>query len=176
MILLAIGVLGFTAAQAGIVLAPGDKAPPTRSFDLQGNMVTVNWSENEVTLINFWAAWCLPCRDEMPALQELYERRKDDGLGVIGIHVNGNDDEEELEGFLQGLDITYPVIQGSGKIKNAWGGAGTLPTSYLVKRDGTIVRRYVGATSEQTLGLVDDVEAVLDGRPLKTQVIPGVKP
>jgi thiol-disulfide isomerase/thioredoxin len=150
-------------------LAPGDPAPalpPAASGDAT---VAVGWSDHKATLVNFWAEWCVPCRDEMPALQALHDRRRKDGLEIVGVELGRRDDARSRK-FVSDLGVKYPIVAADRNVGNEWG-IGILPTTFLIGRDGKIVRRYAGATPEQTRGLAVDVDAFLDGKPLPMQVM-----
>jgi thiol-disulfide isomerase/thioredoxin len=152
-----------------MVLSPGDRAPALVAPDPSGKSQWIQFEHNRATLVNFWAPWCEPCRDEMPALQAVFDRRAGDGLAIIGVHLLGPP-TEDMHVFLQSLGIRYPVLVGSVETAQKWF-VDYLPTSYLIRADGTIARRYVGAKPGQVEAMVADIEAVLDGRPLGTLVL-----
>jgi len=158
-------------ASANMALAPGDKAPDLRGFLVDGSPLRSDYAKQKFTLINFWATWCEPCKAEMPALQQLYEAHADSGLAVIGV-MNDNVSLDMMQSFAESLGVSYPVVQPRKDMGRRWRGTGVLPATFLIDDRGIVVRRYVGATAEQIQGLVDDVEAVLAGRPLGSQVIP----
>ena len=151
---------------AGLALAPGDPAPFLTGTDLTGEISTIRWKENTATIVNFWATWCEPCRDEMPALQALYSRKAEDGLAVVGVHLLGSS-KSEISSFVEDTGARYPILLGDVAVAQKWT-VGLLPTTFLVDGKGVVVRRYVGATPEQIEGLIADAEAFLDGRPLGT--------
>jgi thiol-disulfide isomerase/thioredoxin len=156
----------------GLALAPGDPAPPIRLSLLSGDSYDHAFEDHAFTLVNFWATWCKPCREEMPALQKLIDRHRADGLSVLGILFDPRSDDEGAQRYLEETGVRYPTMRASMEVLQAWGGIGMFPTSFLIDREGKIVRRYVGASPAQIEGLVHDVEAVLSGRPLGSMVIP----
>jgi thiol-disulfide isomerase/thioredoxin len=166
LIVVATSVALATIASAGLALAPGDPAPFLTGSDLAGEITTVRWKSSSATIVNFWATWCEPCREEMPALQELYGRRADDGLAIVGVHLLGSS-KNEISTFVEQTGARYPILLGDVSIARQWT-VGLLPTSFLIDDKGVVVRRYVGATPEQIAGLVADAEAWLDKRPLGT--------
>ena len=158
-------------AASRLALAPGDPAPKLRGKTLDRARWHVEWDKSAATLVNFWATWCEPCKTEMPALQELHAANADKGLQVVGVLMDPVRDDE-LKAFLDPLAVTYPIVRPDSYVNNDWGGIIVMPITFLVDRQGRIVRRYVGANPEQVAGLVADVEAFLDGRPLGTMVVP----
>ena len=126
--------------------------------------------EGGVTLVNFWATWCEPCRQEMPELQRLQEKLGALGLTVVGMNLEIETPHEDLLAHLEEYEITYPILRFDKRW--AWPGVATVPTSFLIASDGKILRKYVGAKPEQVEGLVRDIEDVIYGRPLKPMVMP----
>ena len=157
----------------GNVVGPGDQAPGTRGMDHNKVLHVIDFSETEFTLINFWATWCEPCRNEMPVLQEAHETLGPRGLRVVGITHEFIEDET-LGGFLDEMGVTYTVFRAGPTIKRGWVGVeGSLPNSYLIGRDGKVLRRYVGASAPQIEQLQSDLLAVLEGRPLGMLIFSG---
>ena len=154
-----------------MALAPGDPAPQLSgvTFPVK-TRYAADWSRNKLTLVNFWATWCEPCRAEMPVLQKLFEDQAVAGFRVVGVFERGETDQ--VGGFLERTPVTYTMIRPDAIVDHRWGGIYLKPTSFLVDSNGKILRKYVGATPEQLDGLVVDVETALDGRALPTQVMP----
>jgi cytochrome c biogenesis protein CcmG/thiol:disulfide interchange protein DsbE len=98
----------------------------------------------KAVVVNFWASWCIPCRDEAPVLQKTYERYRDQGLVVLGVDVN--DFKADARRFMKRYGITYPVAyDGKGSTVGKWGVRG-FPETFFVDRSGTLVgERIEGA-------------------------------
>ncbi len=109
----------------------------------------------------------------MPALQQAHEDFGPRGLRVVGV-THELIEDEDLAGFLDEMGVTYTVFRAGLSVKRGWIGVkGSLPNSYLIGRDGRVIRRYVGALPEQIGGLMNDLVAVLEGRPLGMMIFPG---
>ena len=88
-------------------------------------------------IVNFWASWCIPCKDEAPVLQETYERYRSQGLVVVG--VDAQDFREDAKRFAKRFGMTYPLVyDGKGSTLGKWGVVG-FPETFFVDRRGNIV-------------------------------------
>jgi thiol-disulfide isomerase/thioredoxin len=155
------------AAQGQSALAPNEPAPPLEgSWHPAQEPDTVDWSAGKVTLVTFWAEWCEPCKELMPRIDELYLRRHDDGLVVVGVH-HPTLPAERVQDFLVPLRLHFPILRLSKRVAKAWG-VSVLPASYLIDGNGIIIRRYTGATPGLMEAMLADTERVLDGEPLPT--------
>ena len=91
----------------------------------------------KAVVVNFWASWCLPCRDEAPVLQQTFERYRDDGLVVLG--VDFNDFKGDARAFMRRYGLTFPVVyDGKGSTGGKWGLRG-VPETFFVDRSGRVV-------------------------------------
>jgi thiol-disulfide isomerase/thioredoxin len=155
------------AHAARVALAPGEEVPYLMGFDVwNGKSERVIWKGTKLTLVNFWATWCEPCRKEMPVLQEIHERFGQDGLRVVAV-TKENVPYETLQEFVQQVGATFTALRAPEPVARYWGGMGSLPATYLVDERGRLLRRYVGYTEAQSKALVRDVESALAGRPLE---------
>ena len=109
-----------------------------------GSQLSMESLRGKAVVVNFWASWCIPCRDEAPVLQETYERYRDQGLVVLGVDVN--DFREDARRFLRRFKLTYPVVyDGKGSTVGKWGVRG-FPETFFVDRSGKLVgERISGA-------------------------------
>lgn len=124
--------------------AVGKKFKDFEMADVDGNMRKLSEfiASNEVTLIDFWASWCGPCRAEMPAVKAAYEAYKDKGFGIVGVSLDNN--KEAWVGAIANLGIEWPQISDL----KGWGCAGaklygisSIPATVLVAKDGTILAK-----------------------------------
>lgn len=119
-----------------------DPAPAFQLKDIDGKELKLESYRGKVILLNFWATWCGPCREEIPSLIELQERYKD-GLQVIGLAVD-EDDENYVRKFAASQGINYPVAMSSLDVRIAYGGVGALPTVFVINPEGRLVQKHVG--------------------------------
>jgi peroxiredoxin len=117
-------------------------APALTLVDLSGNKIDTPSYAGKVVLINFWAAWCTPCAEEVPQLVALQDKYRAQGFQVIGISMEDRD--SALRDFYRKYKMNYPVVAGSEKIAESYGGILGLPTSFLISRDGRIRAKYPG--------------------------------
>jgi thiol-disulfide isomerase/thioredoxin len=139
--------------------------PPFLLTDLDGQVVsTASW-RGKVVLLNFWATWCPPCRDEIPEMIELSKRFRDK-LEIVGISMDDSP-PEEVRQFAQEMKIDYPVVMGSSTLSREYGGIPALPTSFLVNTDGRIVEKHEGLYPIDTYD--SEVRALL-GMPVEARI------
>jgi cytochrome c biogenesis protein CcmG/thiol:disulfide interchange protein DsbE len=139
-VLLLAGALLAGAAVAGSGIT--GPAPDFTRDGLNGKPVHLANYRGRVVLLNFWATWCAPCLDEIPAFARWQQRYGPDGLQVIGISMD--DDAKPVQRFLQKSPLAYPVVIGDTALAKLYGGVLGLPLTYLIDADGKIAGRYLG--------------------------------
>jgi thiol-disulfide isomerase/thioredoxin len=119
--------------------------------------------EGEVVVLNFWAAWCRPCRKELPLLSRLHERFAERGVAFVGASTDAVEDREQAEKLLQKSGVSYAVWYGfSDADMRPLGLGSSIPVTAVFDRDGTRVFRLIGEVSEKRL--VERLEWLLGSR------------
>ena len=98
-----------------------------------------------MVLLDFWATWCDPCRDEIPQFVELQQKYEKQGLQIIGVSMD--DSMDPVRPFAEKLRINYPIVMGNAKIGELYGGILVLPIAFMIGRDGRVYRKHIGATN-----------------------------
>ena len=143
------GVLGLTllpcaAADPIATMAPIPGSPAAENFtlpDLAGRRHSLDDYRGQVVLVNFWATWCAPCRDEMPAMGRLYRALTDRGLEILAVHAGPGG--AALREFLERIPVSFTVLIDADLDLHGWQ-IPALPTTVLVDRQGRTVYRALG--------------------------------
>jgi thiol-disulfide isomerase/thioredoxin len=143
-------VLFFVTAcsRSGVELWGG--APDLKLPAVDGTIVRLSDHAGQVVVVDFWATWCPPCQEMIPVLKKLHRNYSDKGLLVLGISLD-NDGLEVLGPFVHQEMIPYRIVMGNDRIVRAFGGVTTIPTLYIVDREGRLVRKMVGYHSYDDL-------------------------
>ena|SRR5215212_5760049 len=127
----------------------GQTAPEFTLRTLDGAEVRLSELRGKVVVINFWATWCGPCREEMPLLEQAKQEREADGLVILAVNVQESDGQ--VRPFVERLGLTYPIgMDKNGSLARRYE-VRSYPTTYFIGRDGTIEGRRVGAYTRQIL-------------------------
>ncbi len=124
-------------------LDPRPKGPPLALEDINGQHHRLEDYRGRVVVVNFWATWCPPCRDELPSLQRLWEQLRDAGLVVLGVNVG--EDADRIFFFTADYPVDFPLLldQDSATI-DRWPVRG-IPTTFIIDPEGRIAYRAIGA-------------------------------
>ena len=122
--------------------ADPEVVPPFAMKDLAGEVVSTSALKGKALIINFWATWCGPCREEIPEMVALQSKYKG-SLQVIGISEDDGPPDQVAK-FVQKVGINYPVVMYTDALEKEYGGVSALPTSFLVTKDGRVVQKDVG--------------------------------
>lgn len=125
-------------------VAIGAPAPAYRSISIDGDSVSLAGERGKVMLLNIWATWCHPCRDELPILQRLHERHAAQGFEVIGVSVDARGEAKNVRAFARDFGLTYPIWLDPDERVTATFLAPGVPATYLIGRDGILLWRHVG--------------------------------
>jgi len=133
-------------------VALGRYAPDFALSDLGGQSISLSQWRGQIVLVNFWASWCQPCREEMPLLQATYEAYAQDGLMVMG--VNMGERAQRVAGFAEDLGLTFPILVDETTTVGTLYRVRGAPTTYFIDREGVIRQRYVGPLTSGALGAI----------------------
>ena len=149
----------------------GYPAPHFAVADAEGEPVTLDSYDGKVVLVNVWATWCAPCREEMPSMQRLYDTFSRDDFEIAAISVDAHPRSVDALGnpggdpiaFARELGLTFPVLlDPSSGIRRAYRTSG-VPESFLIGRDGIIYKKVAGATVWDSQTNVDLVRRLVRG-------------
>jgi len=127
-----------TASTAGNI-ADGASAPSFQLASMNGKPLALGELKGQVVLINFWASWCGPCRQEMPILEQLYRSYQAAGFTLLGVNVEPK--EGDAQKFLKGTPVSFPILfDPDSKVSKLYEVSG-MPSTIIVDRKGTV--RYV---------------------------------
>ncbi len=114
----------------------------------------------KVVFLNFWATWCVPCREEMPSMQVLYDELSDEGLEIIA--VNLLEAEEMVSAFVEENEFTYPImLDRDGRVSLRYS-VRAIPTSYILDRDGSVIGVRAGFHDWSTPEIIDGFRKLLE--------------
>ena len=139
--------------------AESSAAPEVTFKDLHGKDVSLSAFRGKVVLVNFWATWCGPCRFEIPSLIEFQQKYGDRGFVVLGVAMD-DEGKSVVEPYIakelfdvagQKVPINYTVLLGNDAVAEKFGGIIGIPTSYLISRDGKIVKQIIGLVDHDKL-------------------------
>ena len=130
----------------------GSAAPDFELPDRNGNAVHLSALAGSVVVVNFWASWCQPCREEMPILQAISEKYADQGLVVLGVNTTYTDSLDAALAFVDELKLTFPILfDETGEVGERKYRVYGLPTSYWIDREGVIRSVQLGAMTEDQM-------------------------
>jgi cytochrome c biogenesis protein CcmG/thiol:disulfide interchange protein DsbE len=140
----------------------GAAAPDLRVVELaSGDTVDLRARyKGKVTLLNIWATWCVPCRQEMPSMQKAYARLKDEGFAIAAVSIDEGG-PEDVQAFAREFGLTFDILQDrSGRISTLYQTTG-VPESFLLDKDGTIIKRVIGAHDWSSPANISLIERLL---------------
>lgn len=139
----------------------GLPVPAYRTVSLSGDSVSLADQQGKVVLLNIWATWCHPCRDEIPALREIHAKYRERGLELVGVSVDAEGADENIREFMKEFEMTYPVwLDPAERISAQFLTIG-VPTTFLIDRGGVLRWRKTGPVHADDPTLARAIEQAL---------------
>lgn len=130
-----------SACAKGSAIEIGDTPPDFTLSDINGKAVTLSGFKGKIILLDFFASWCPPCRQEIPDFIELQKAHEAQGFTMLGVSLVA---QKESSQFAEKMGINYPVVVDDEKVSNAYGPIRSIPTTLLIGKDFKITRIYIG--------------------------------
>lgn len=140
----------------------GSGTAPDFSFkDVSGNRIKLSDFRGKVVMLEFWATWCPPCRESIPAMRTVYGKYKDRGFVLLGISVDRGDDAgAKVSAFIRENAVSYPVFIDDGNLSSTYG-ANSIPMSFIIDKTGHIAVRHMGFIPNMEEVFSQEIEALL---------------
>jgi peroxiredoxin len=136
-------------------IVAGTQAPDFTAVDMQGREASLSDYRGKVVLLNVWATWCPPCREEMPSMQRLYEAMQGEDFEILAVSIDAREGEQDpfgrdggdLAAFVQEMGLTFTILHDpEGRIQGTFQTTG-VPETFLIGRDGVIYKKVAGGTA-----------------------------
>ncbi len=168
--LLILIVIGWSVRDRFLPVEVGTDAPNFTAHTLGGEEVSLEELEGEVVLLNIWATWCAPCREEMPSMQTLHETLGPEGLRIVAVSIDappgvldpGGRRGGDVAGFVNQLGLEFDIwLDPDGTVQEVYRTTG-VPESFVIDRNGTIVKKVIGATLWDSDANIDLLRRLLE--------------
>lgn len=137
----------------------GEPPPEINLADLSGKKISLAALKGKVVVVDFWASWCAPCKEEMPVLESLYKRFKDSGLMIVGVSVDN--EAANAKKFLTGVKVSFPIVHDAGHVVADKFKPPRMPTSYVIDKTGKVRFVHAGFRKEDGKKLEEEVTKLL---------------
>jgi peroxiredoxin len=145
-------------------VALGAPAPAYRAVSLDGDSVSLAAQRGKVVLLNVWATWCHPCRDEIPELRKIHTTYRDRGLELIGVSVDTDGSDDAIRQFMREFQMAYPVWRDPEERVSARFLVLGVPATFLIDRRGVLRWKKTGPIAPGDTSLSAAIErAVAEG-------------
>jgi peroxiredoxin len=155
----AVAAVLLSTQPAAAILQKGDKAPPIKLTTTSGQPITLANYRGYVLVMDFFATWCIPCKESIPHLISLNRKYGKQGLQVLGVSVDeGND--REVKSFVADRRINYPVAVAGEDMQTDYG-LRSVPTVYVINKKGMIAEKFQGYSDQTEKAIEDTVRRLL---------------
>ena len=137
----------FCSAHAEAAVKTGQPAPAFKLFAINGQPVSNEALKGSITILDFWATWCPPCRESIPFFIELHRKYGKQGLQIIGMNVDETG-ERHLKSFATERNIPYPIVTAPRKLQDEYG-VRALPVLFVLDKNGVVIHQMLGFSAPQ---------------------------
>lgn len=151
-------IAAYATPQTMQTVEPVFAAPSFELIDLDDENHTLDQYKGKPVIINFWATWCPPCREEMPSMERAWQKIEDEGIAMLGINVG--EDFDTVFGFTGEIEMSFPLLLDlDGKATQQWPIRG-LPTTFVLDPQGRVIYQAIGGREWDDEGLLDVVRSL----------------
>lgn len=157
-----VGVMLYASSKgshSGIVGGGGTQTAPDFALqDLSGHTVHLSDLRGKAVVLNFWATWCPPCKEEIPWFIDLQNKYGSQGLQIIGVSMDDGG-KDAVAPFARDMGINYKVLLGDSEVADLYGGVHALPTTFYIGRDGKVLEYVPGLIGRREME--ENIQAAL---------------
>jgi len=118
------------------------KAPDFELESTEGNKIKLSDYNGKIVIVDFWATWCPPCREEIPSFVQLQKQYKND-LQILGVSLDTGT-KNDVAPFMKEYKMNYPVLFANNEVVNNYGGIEAIPTTFIIDQEGNIINSFIG--------------------------------
>jgi peroxiredoxin len=156
---LAVAVMLLSTQPAMAILQTGEKAPPIKLVTTSGQAITLANYRGYVLVMDFFATWCIPCKESIPHMIEMNRKYGRQGLQILGVSVDeGND--REVKDFIAARRINYPVAIAGDEMQADYG-LRSIPTIYVISKKGVVAGKFQGYSDQTAKAIEETVKRLL---------------
>ena len=124
-------------------MQPGVEAPDFTYPDLTGKKISLAGHRGKVVLVNIWATWCPPCRQEMPSMQRLYQKFRGENFEILAVSID-SEGSKAVAPFMRKMNLTFPALLDPGETVKPLYGITGVPESFIIDKKGILVEKIIG--------------------------------
>ena len=132
-----------SSLKTAVPIQPGLKVPDFTFPDINGKVVSLSDHRGKVVLVNVWATWCPPCRQEMPSMQSLYEKFKGENFEILAVSID-SEGRKAVAPFMRKMSLTFPALLDPGETIRPLYGITGVPESFIIDKQGILVEKIIG--------------------------------
>ncbi|WP_026842749.1 TlpA family protein disulfide reductase [Citrifermentans bremense] len=156
---LALAGLLLSTQPAAAILQKGEAAPPIKLVTTSGQPITLNNYKGYVLVMDFFATWCIPCKESIPHMNALRQKYGKQGLQVLGVSVDEGSDRE-VRSFIGEKRISYPVAIAGEEMQTDYG-LRSIPTVYVINKRGFVAEKFQGFSDQTAKAMEDTIKRLL---------------